>query len=94
MSRSLTLSNTQDHIVAVCNELRDFIVEKNLKYGDSAIDPVRIFSKAPPDEQLKVRVDDKLSRIARGVENLEDEDVLRDLVGYMILMLVQRKQNG
>ena len=32
----------------------------------SALDPLRIFSKADTTEQINVRIDDKLSQIARG----------------------------
>ena len=62
--------------------------EKNERYGNSALDPIRIFSEASTEEQLLVRIDDKLSRIARGSEG--DEDVVWDLVGYLVLLLVAR----
>ena len=67
------------------------LLEKNRKYGDSALHPVRVFSKADPLEQLKVRVDDKLSRL-RNQQPDEDEDVVLDLVGYLILYLVARQE--
>ena len=54
----------QEEIRAVCTELADLLVAKNREYGNSALEPRRIFSKASPVEQLKVRLDDKLSRIA------------------------------
>lgn len=83
--------DTQDLIREVCDTLRDFLIEKNEQYGDSAISPVRIFSKADPSEQLLVRLDDKLSRIARGDDRLEsDADVLDDLIGYLILYKVSK----
>jgi hypothetical protein len=86
-------AGTQDLIREVCDEIRDFLVEKNAQYGDSAIDPVRIFSKADPAEQLLVRIDDKLSRIGRGDDRLEsDEDVLTDLVGYLVLYRVAQRK--
>lgn len=73
--------------------IRDFLLDKNEQYGDSAINPVRIFSQASPEEQLLVRMDDKLSRLARGDDRLEsDEDVLDDLIGYLILYKVARKR--
>lgn len=63
----------------------DTLREKNRLYGNSAVDPLRIFSRAPIDEQLKVRIDDKLSRLARG-RGQDDEDVLLDLCGYIALL--------
>ena len=88
-----TRPHTQDLIREVCDELRDFLLEKNEQYGDSAINPVRIFSKAAPHEQLLIRMDDKLSRLARGDDRLEsDEDVVNDLIGYLILYKVARRR--
>lgn len=90
-----TRPDTQDLIREVCDGIRDFLVEKNEQYGDSAINPVRIFSKAEPHEQLLVRMDDKLSRLARGDDRLEsDDDVLDDLIGYLILYKVAKQKAG
>ena len=50
----------------------------------------RIFSKASPLEQINVRIDDKLSRIKNQQED-EDEDVEKDMVGYLILKMVCKK---
>lgn len=61
--------------------------EKNRAYGDSAANPVRIFSKADPVEAIRVRIDDKISRIKRGGEFMETEDVILDLVGYLALLV-------
>lgn len=59
--------------------------EKNAQYGDSASNPLRIFSKATSDEGLRVRIDDKLSRIARG-NGQGNEDAIKDLIGYLALL--------
>jgi len=71
-------------IQEVCDEIKTFLLEKNRAYGNSAADPVRIFSKVDPLEQINVRIDDKLSRMARGNEYPGDDTEL-DLVGYLIL---------
>lgn len=86
--------DTRDKIALVCNELRDFLISKNEQYGNSAIEPVRIFSRASSIEQLYVRIDDKLSRLARGNDRLEtDDDVVNDLIGYLILLKVARRRD-
>lgn len=72
-------------IAAVCDEVKTMLLTKNLRYGDSAFNPIRIFSKASPVEQLLVRIDDKLSRLARG-SGAESEDVVLDLLGYLVLL--------
>lgn len=79
-------------ILAVCMEMAIFLMGKNKAYGDSALDPVRIISSADPAEQLRVRMDDKLSRLMRG--HADGEDILKDLVGYWVLMRVAEKRAG
>ena len=73
------------------------LLEKNRKYGDSALNPVRVFSKASPLEQLKVRMDDKLSRL-RNAQDDEDGDPITDLIGYLVLykvaLLQERRANS
>ena len=69
------------------------LIEKNRKYGDSALNPARIFSKASNIEQLYTRVDDKLSRIANQSPD-DDEDAVSDLIGYLVLIkIAQQGQN-
>lgn len=72
----------------VLDGVAGMLVEKNRAYGDSALSPVRIFSKADPAEQLLVRIDDKLSRLARG--SAAGEDVELDLIGYLVILRVAR----
>lgn len=80
----------QDKISYMCDKIEDMLLDKNESYGNSALDPVRIFSDADPDEQLRVRIDDKLSRIQRG-HQYDDEDTILDLVGYLILLLIAKE---
>ena len=71
-------------IQEVCNEVCDMLLKKNESYGNSAAEPLRIFSRASTLEQIHVRIDDKLSRIMRGSEYGNDDTEL-DLIGYLIL---------
>jgi len=75
-------------ILAVCFGIARFLVMKNAAYGDSALNPVRIFSKASSEEQILIRLDDKLSRLSRG--SAAGEDVILDLMGYLVLLMVSR----
>ena len=72
----------------VLKRVRDMLRDKNAAYGDSALNPVRILSKSSPEEQLRVRFDDKLSRLSRGSE--AGEDVLHDLLGYLVLLEIAK----
>ena len=77
----------ENYIYSVTNEIAELLISKNRKYGNSALEPKRIFSKATPVEQILVRIDDKLSRISN--QNIdEDEDVLEDLIGYLVLLKI------
>jgi len=84
------VSDAQDAIAQVCDEVKTVLLEKNRTYGNSALDPLRIFSRADPVEQLNVRIDDKLSRIARGSACAGDDTEL-DLIGYLLLRRVARQ---
>ena len=85
--------STRDDIARVCDDLKALLLEKNAKYGDSALDPVRTFSKASAVEQILVRIDDKLSRIQRGAGIVgDDEDVIQDLMGYLVLLTIALKR--
>ena len=81
-------TDTQQRIIEVCDGIRTLLLEKNRAYGDSAINPVRIFSSASPTEQILVRMDDKLSRISRG--EAMGEDIVNDLIGYLVLYKVSQ----
>jgi len=72
-------------VMNVLDSIYDMLIEKNKKYGNSALEPIRVFSSADPVEQIKVRLDDKLSRIQQSSSD-EDEDVIKDLLGYLVLL--------
>jgi len=83
------MNNSSLEISKACDEIKEMLLSKNMQYGDSALDPVRIFSNASSVEQLLVRIDDKISRIKRGAGMLtSNEDVIKDLTGYLVLLKV------
>jgi hypothetical protein len=79
-------------ILTNCLIIAQMLIEKNITYGDSALDPVRIFSKADPVEQLRVRIDDKLSRLMKGTEYVGDNDI-DDLIGYLVLLKIAKEKH-
>ena len=74
-------------IVEEMDALKALLLAKNRDYGNSALDPVRVFSQAVPVSQLEIRIDDKLSRIQQTSQHgaTVKEDTLRDLIGYLVL---------
>lgn len=80
----------EGNVDQILNYIEDMLIEKNKSYGNSALNPLRVFSKVDAVEQLKVRIDDKLSRIARGNEFIGD-DTVNDLIGYLVLYKIAIK---
>lgn len=85
-----TMSEFEVSLYPIVNNITKMLIEKNRKYGNSALEPQRIFSKASAVEQIKVRIDDKLSRM-KNQQNDEDEDVISDLIGYLILLKIAKE---
>jgi len=85
--RCLNLASEADSgegILIEVLEILETLLDKNRKYGDSAINPIRLFSDSDSREQIRVRIDDKLNRLKQGGPD-EDEDIVLDLIGYLIL---------
>ena len=84
------MSASRDAIVAECRAIEAMLLAKNEAYGDSALAPLRLFSRCGAAEALRVRIDDKLSRLARG-DGSGDEDAILDLIGYLVLLRIAEK---
>lgn len=76
----------------VLGEIGAMLKRKNKSYGNSALEPLRIFSKADDIEQLKVRIDDKLSRIRNGAADGEDAEL--DLLGYLVIKQIAHRMRA
>jgi hypothetical protein len=79
-------TDTQKKIRKIASQFANFLVEKNRRYGSSATEPMRVFSKAKASDGILVRLDDKLSRI-KNSDKLRKNDV-SDLIGYLMLLCV------
>ena len=90
-----SLTKTQKAIITVCDLIKGQLLDKNRKYGDSAIHPKRVFSKSSAIEQINVRIDDKISRIMSAQDD-DIEDAEFDLLGYLMLKMVAKEvhKNG
>ena len=76
-------------ILNTCLEVAQMLIEKNISYGNSALEPARIFSTADATEQLKVRIDDKLNRVKNNQGFAGDNDI-DDLIGYLVLYKIAK----
>ena len=89
--KCLMSKETQHKIFVACNQIREMLMKKNMAYGDSALNPIRIFSRCDAVEQLKVRIDDKINRMKKGSE-YQGDDTIDDLIGYLILLKIAKNE--
>ena len=82
--------NTRNKIKSKCKKLEDLLLSKNAKYGNSALEPLNVFSGANAVAGIKMRIDDKLKRIKNAGLCDETEDTLQDLAGYLILLMIAK----
>jgi len=74
-----------------CEKLADLLCQKNRQYGDAALNPIRIFSKASAVEQLFCRIDDKITRL-KNQQPDDTEDTVTDLLGYLVLLKIAQRR--
>jgi hypothetical protein len=72
----------------VLDSIEKMLIEKNRKYGNSALEPLGVFSQLSAKQGLLIRIDDKLKRIKNGSLEKDDEDVVNDLIGYLVLLKI------
>ena len=84
-------ADMKDKIQFECRMISDLLCKKNESYGDSACSPIQIFSKLNANDAICARIDDKLSSIANRGINGDTEDTLIDLIGYLNLLQIARK---
>ena len=82
-----------EQVYKVLSEITEMLIAKNKKYGNSALEPLGVFSQLSAKEGLLVRIDDKLKRIKNGSLDKDDEDVINDLIGYLVLLKIETNSN-
>lgn len=80
---------TRDNIITVTESLRQLLLIKNERYGDSALNPINIFNKQDAKNSILVRLDDKINRI-KNSDDLRKNDVY-DVMGYLVLLSINEK---
>ena len=80
--------NTQQRITEITEAMRDLLLYKNQKYGDSALKPKQIFYKGEATDSIMIRLDDKLGRIMANTDTTPRINDVADIIGYCTLLLV------
>lgn len=90
-------SRPKSHIAMtkVCDEMVDFLITKNIKYGDSAFKDTKINGELISARQgILIRIADKVKRLTDGSQ-YQDEDTFKDLLGYLVILFAEEKiRNG
>ena len=83
------ITQTQTNIGRICAEISNLLIYKNIKYGNSAIEPINIFYKGNNENSILIRLDDKLSRIKNNKDDIRVNDIC-DTIGYLVLLLIHK----
>jgi hypothetical protein len=79
----------------VVDGIKEFLLEKNKRYGNSALEPLVIFTKHKNGDRTRdgilERLDDKLMRI-KNADELRKNDVA-DIIGYLLLLCASQEWN-
>ena len=79
------MNRTEIDIARVCDEIKSFMLTKNMDYEDTALNPVCMFSSQGVTQRLQARIDDRLQSIECGIQ---DKDTLLRLISDITLLLV------
>ena len=79
---------TQQKIAKLTEAIRDLLLYKNRKYGDSALNPKKIFYKGDARNSILIRLDDKLGRIMANADATPRINDVADIIGYCTLLLI------
>ena len=79
---------TQQKIHEILGAMTDLLLYKNQKYGDSAINPKKIFYKGDSTNSILIRLDDKIGRVMSNTEEKPRINDVCDIIGYCTLLLI------
>ena len=87
-AQSTCESTTQEKIKEITEAMKDLLIYKNQKYGDSALNPKGIFYKGDSTNSILIRLDDKLGRVISNKEEKPRVNDVADIIGYCTLLLI------
>jgi len=68
----------------------NLLKSKNEAYGNTSLNPPKIFSKLDSSEAICARIDDKIMRIKNKGLVSATEDTVTDLIGYLLLLKMSK----
>ena len=79
--------SNREKIIEITDSMKDLLLYKNEKYGDSALSPNNIFYKGDSTNSILIRLDDKIGRIKNNTELKPRVNDVCDIIGYCVLLL-------
>ena len=79
--------SNREKIIEITDSMKDLLLYKNEKYGDSALSPNNIFYKGNSTNSILIRLDDKIGRIKNNPDSTPRVNDICDIIGYCILLL-------
>ena len=79
--------SNREKIVEISDSMKDLLLYKNEKYGDSALSPNNIFYKGDSTNSILIRLDDKIGRIKNNPDSKPRVNDVCDIIGYCVLLL-------
>lgn len=81
-------TDTQQKLIDVLDGMKNLLLYKNRKYGDSAINPKKVFYKGDSTNSILIRLDDKIGRVMSNPDDKPRVNDVADIIGYCTLLLV------
>ena len=79
--------SNREKIIEITDSMKDLLLYKNEKYGDSALSPKNIFYKGDSTNSILIRLDDKIGRIKNNPDLTPRVNDVCDIIGYCVLLL-------
>lgn len=77
----------REKIIEIIDSMKDLLLYKNEKHGDSALSPRNIFYKGDSTNRILIRLDDKIGRIKNNPDSKPRINDVCDVIGYCVLLL-------
>ena len=82
----------QNDLDTLLTNIGNLLKSKNEAYGNTSLNPPKIFSKLDSTEAICARIDDKIMRIKNKGLVSATEDTVTDLIGYLLLLKMSMKK--
>ena len=87
-------TDSAGRIEEILDSMTELLLYKNRMYGDSALNPRKVFYKGNSTNSILIRLDDKISRIQNNERDIPRVNDVCDIIGYCTLLLVSMGVTG